>query len=82
MTYTGAEFSQESLFQELVRLAKYEHVDLFEAYSELVDSLIQEKVSYGFFSEGEDLVQLRRDLELRWPEVELILKSQEEILSA
>jgi hypothetical protein len=69
MTYTGGEFSEQMLFRELVKMAKNEHIDVFEAYADLIDSMIQDKISYGFFSEGEDLVQLRRDLELRWPEL-------------
>ena len=76
MIYTGAEFSSEDLFQELRKQVKRENVRSFDEYSDLVDSLIEEKKSYGFFSEEEDLVQLRRILELRWKEIE------EELLSS
>lgn len=70
MTYTGAEYSIENLFQELRKQVKLENVQNFEAYSDLVDNLIEEKKSYGFLADEEDLTQIKRDLELRWMEVE------------
>lgn len=70
MVYTGAEYSSESLFAELKKQAKNENVQSYDEYTELVDSLIEEKKSYGFFSDEEDLEQLKHGLELRWSEIE------------
>lgn len=70
MTYTGSEYSLETLFGELQKQVKNENVQSYEEYLDLVDNLIEEKKSYGFLSDEEDLEQLKHDLELRWPEVE------------
>ena len=70
MVYTGAEYSSEDLFQELRRQVQQENVRSFEEYDGLIDNLIEEKKSYGFFADEEDLVQLKRGLELRWLEIE------------
>ena len=70
MTYTGAEYSLEALFQELRRQVERENVQSYEEYRELVDNLIEEKKSYGFLADEEDLVGLKRSLELRWSEIE------------
>ncbi|KKQ52013.1 MAG: hypothetical protein US70_C0012G0021 [Parcubacteria group bacterium GW2011_GWD2_38_11] len=70
MVYTGAEYSLESLFEELKKQAKNENVQGYDEYTELVDGLIEEKKSYGFFSDEEDLEQIKHSLELRWSEIE------------
>lgn len=70
MTYTGAEYSLENLFLELKKQAKNENVQSYDEYTELVDNLIEEKKSYGFLSDEEDLEQIKRGLELRWHEIE------------
>ncbi len=70
MTYTGGEYSTQSIFYELKDLAERENVRSFGEYKELIDALIEEKHSYGFFGDDEDLVQIIKDLESRWPEVE------------
>lgn len=70
MTYTGSEYSLENLFGELQKQAKSENVQSYEEYVDLVDNLIEEKKSYGFLADEEDLEQIKHDLELRWPEIE------------
>ena len=60
----------EALFQELRRQVERENVQSYEEYRELVDNLIEEKKSYGFLADEEDLVGLKRSLELRWSEIE------------
>lgn len=70
MTYTGAEYSLENLFLELKKQAKNENVQSYDEYTELVDNLIEEKKSYGFLSDEEDLEQIKHGLELRWNEIE------------
>ncbi|MDD5397436.1 MAG: hypothetical protein PHW24_05305 [Candidatus Moranbacteria bacterium] len=73
MTYTGAEYSLEELFRELQRKAKSENVQDYNEYTGLVDEIIEEKKSYGFLADEEDLEQFKHDLELRWPEIEKTL---------
>lgn len=70
MTYTGAEYSLENLFLELKKQAKNENVQSYYEYTELVDVLVEEKKSYGFLSDEEDLEQIKHGLELRWNEIE------------
>ena len=76
MTYTGAEYSLESLYHQLLSQARYEKIKSYEEYKELVDQMIEEKKSYGFFTEDEDTVQLKHDLELRWPDIEAALMKE------
>ncbi|KKQ44078.1 MAG: hypothetical protein US63_C0035G0006 [Candidatus Moranbacteria bacterium GW2011_GWC2_37_8] len=70
MVYLGAEYSSEDLFQELKRQVRDENIRSFDEYSDLVDNLIEEKKSYGFLTDEDDLVQLRHTLELRWNEIQ------------
>jgi hypothetical protein len=70
MTYTGAEYSLESLFRELKNQVEQENVRTYDQYKDLVDVLIEEKKSYGFLNDEEDLIQIKRNLELRWMEIE------------
>lgn len=70
MVYLGAEYSSEDLFQELKKQVEEENVRSFEQYSDLIDLLVEEKKSYGFFAEDEDLEQLKDSLLLRWNEVQ------------
>jgi len=69
MTYTGGEFSMDALLRELSERAMLERIDIYDAYVELVDALIEEKKSYGFLAEGDDLEQVRYSLLSYWPEV-------------
>ncbi|KKP97369.1 MAG: hypothetical protein US25_C0003G0014 [Candidatus Moranbacteria bacterium GW2011_GWE1_36_7] len=70
MTYTGGEYSLEDLFRQLEKQARSENVSNYEEYIDLVDNIIEEKKSYGFLVDEEDLEQFKHDLELRWPEIE------------
>ena len=69
-TYQGAEFSIEDLFSELKETALREGVKTLEQYKDLIDELVEQKRIYGFFSDDEDINQIKKDLELRWPEIE------------
>ncbi len=69
MTFKGGEYSENALFRELKKRVELEDVFEFEQYVEMVDEIIQEKTGYGFFSAGEDLEQLRSNLESRWREI-------------
>lgn len=75
MTYTGAEYSLENLFRELQKQARLENIQSYDQYVGLVDNLIEEKKSYGFLADEEDLEQIKHGLELRWAEVEKNLRS-------
>jgi len=70
MPYIGGEYSEKDLLKELKQMVSIENVRSYEEYEGLVDWLIEEKKSYGFLSDEEDLTQLRRDLEMRWSEIE------------
>ena len=74
MTYIGAEYSEDMLFNELRERVKNENIRSFDAYSEMIDEIVEEKKGYGFFSEDEDLVQLRHNLGRRWPQIEQNLR--------
>ncbi len=74
MVYKGAEYSFKELYSELKNKARDEAIQSDYEYTELADNLIEEKKNAGFFSEDEDLEQLKNDLELMWPEVEQYLQ--------
>lgn len=69
MTYTGGEYSVQDLFNELKKEVKQQGIGTYEGYLDAVDVLLEEKVSYGFFSANEDLGQIRSVLEQRWHEI-------------
>lgn len=69
MVYTGAEYSTQELFEELKRQVEDENIHSFDQYSDLIDLLLEEKKSYGFFAEDEDLEQIKGVLKQRWGEV-------------
>lgn len=69
LTYTGGEYSVQDLFNELKELVKQEGILTFEGYAEAVDEIVEEKSKYGFFSENEDLMQIKSALEKRWSEI-------------
>lgn len=70
MTYTGAEYSTEALMRELKRQVEEEDIRTIDGYNDLIDLLVEEKKSYGFFTEDEDLEQLKSSLSSRWNEVQ------------
>lgn len=61
--------STENLLLELKRRAKQELVMTEDAYEELVDELLAEKIEWGELDEDEDVQGLREDLIGRWPDV-------------
>jgi len=69
MNVRESEFSSSELFKEIRETAEREGVKFFEQYKDLVEDLIEEKRIYGFFSDHEDLDQIKRGLESRWPEI-------------
>jgi hypothetical protein len=71
-------FTAQSLFEELRERARNEGVQTYEEYSALASELINEKMGYGFFATGDDVVQLQRDLELTWPAFEARLRAKRE----
>jgi hypothetical protein len=78
MVYQGGEYSFKDLYKEIKKKAKDEGVQSDYEYMDLVDQLIEEKKNLGFFSEDEDLEQLKDDLEAIWPELEQYLQPKEE----
>ncbi len=73
LTYTGAEYSNQDLFEEVKETALREAVSSIAQYKDLIDELVEEKRIYGFFSDDEDLAQVKEDLARRWPEIEKTL---------
>jgi hypothetical protein len=65
-----AEYSFKELLKEIKIKAKDEKIQSDYEYLDLIDKLISEKKSEGYFSEAEDFDQVRDDLEAMWPEVE------------
>lgn len=80
MTYTGGEFTVEDLFRDLKKRVREEFVSNFNDYVDLIEDFLQEKEGYGFFTADEDLVQIRRDLEGRWPEIKDEIESVSKVL--
>lgn len=72
MQSISLEFSSKDLFTEVREAAVREGVSSFVQYKDLVDELVEEKRIYGFFSEDEDLTQIKENLQGRWHEVEKI----------
>lgn len=70
MTYEGAEFSTSDIFEEIKEAAIREGISSVVQYRDLIDEIVEEKRMYGFFSDDEDLSQVKENLETRWPEVE------------
>ena len=71
MVYEGSEYSEEALFKDLKGRVETENVLDYEGYEELVDEIIEEKKRYGFFSEEEDLEQVKHNLKRRWLDIEV-----------
>lgn len=69
MTYNGGEYSVQELFTLLQEIVETQGIRSYEEYIDAVDGLLEEKKSYGFFSEDEDLMQMRNVLENRWQEI-------------
>ncbi len=61
--------SIESLLLELKKRAAAELVTNQDAYEELVDDLIAEKIEWGEINEDDDYNTLREDLIGHWPDV-------------
>jgi len=76
LTYSGAEYSEESLFDEIKETAKRERISTSVQFRDLIDEIVEEKRIYGFFADDEDLSQVKKDLEARWPDIENLLDKQ------
>jgi hypothetical protein len=73
LTYSGAEYSEENLLDEIKEAAKRERISTLIQYRDLIDEIVEEKRIYGFFSDDEDLSQVKKDLEARWEDMEKLL---------
>ena len=81
MIYTGAEFSNQDLFEEMKQIVLREKITTFDEYEGMADALIEEKRSLGLYADQEDLSQIKRDLELYWPQIqEEINKNADKII--
>lgn len=69
--------SVENLLRELKRRAKDELITTPDAYEELVDEILNEKIEWGEIEDSDDTPTMREDLIARWPDVEeYVEKSQ------
>lgn len=69
--------SVENFLLELKRRAKQELVTTGDAFEELVDDLIAEKIEWGELNEDDDTQGLREDLIGRWPDVLKYVRKEE-----
>ena len=69
MTYQGGEYSDNDIFAEVKEAAIREGVSTEVQYRDLIDEIVEEKRIYGFFSDDEDLSQIKEVLASRWSEV-------------
>lgn len=60
----------KQLLKELKIKADEEKIQTLADFETLIDDLIEDKKRYGFFSENEDLEQVRANLRLSWSEIE------------
>jgi hypothetical protein len=67
----------ENLILELKRKAKGDLVTERDAYEELVDQFVSDKVDSGEISAEEDVESLKDELLQRWPEVEEYVRGSE-----
>jgi len=68
-----AEFSIQDLLKEIKENALRERISSIVQYRDLIDEIVEEKRIYGYFSDDEDTTQVKKDLELLWPEVRNVL---------
>lgn len=68
------EDSAQSLFEELRDRVCEEGIGTYGEYRQLVEELIQERLSEGALDVNEDIDTLESDLEGRWHEIEATLK--------
>jgi hypothetical protein len=69
-TYQGGEYPESDLFGEVREAAIRERITSLVQYRDLIDEIVEEKRIYGFFSDDEDLSQVKQNLESRWLEIE------------
>lgn len=79
MVYTGSEISEEDLFHEVREIALRERISDISQYKEIIDEVVESKRLYGFFSEDEDLVQVKENLESRWKDIQGEIKDNNKI---
>ena len=79
---TEAGYSVRDIFSEIKENALREGLGSFVQYRDLVDEMVEEKRIYGFFDDDEDTTQVKKDLELMWPEIKSLLEKETRRLSA
>lgn len=67
--YTGGEYSTRAIFDEIREIAQRERISTIVQFRDLIDEVVEEKRIYGFFSDDEDITQIKQNLELMWAEV-------------
>jgi len=71
----------EPTIQELLLVLKHRArenaVFSYDAYADLVDEVVNERLGYGEFDTNEDIESLKDELLQRWPEVERYIERNE-----
>ncbi|MEK7598616.1 MAG: hypothetical protein AAB487_02675 [Patescibacteria group bacterium] len=73
---TEAEYSVRDIFSEIRETALRERLSSFTQYRDLIDEIVEEKRIYGLFDDDEDTTQIKKDLELMWPETKDVLEKE------
>jgi len=73
---TEAEYSVRDIFSEIKETALRERLSSFAQYRDLIDEIVEEKRIYGFFDNDEKTTQVKKDLELMWPETKDVLEKE------
>lgn len=63
-------FSVEETFQEVLRKRQEQGAYTQEAYDELVDEVLNEKLDRGELSDDDELMEWKEQLQNRWHEVQ------------
>jgi hypothetical protein len=73
---TEGEYSVRDIFTEIKETALRERLGSFAQYRDLIDEIVEQKRIYGFFDADEDTTQIKKYLELMWPEIKDVLEQQ------
>lgn len=73
-------FDLNQVFHEAVDRMQSDGIATKDAYDELIEELLEEKVEAGELSPGDDIEEYEDQLQARWPEAEAQLTSGHENL--
>lgn len=65
----------ETIFRALIVRMQDEGIFEHEAYDDLVDEILEEKLDAGELTTDDDIASMADDLKMRWPEAEAALST-------